>query len=118
MPNLRQMSATERPLARSRSASRRRRRICSAVRRLPMSPSWTYPIRIGTLITAGPDFGEQPTRRFWLAALLFSLCNQFGVLLLWQDPLAGRSEDIRPPGEHIVTNHEEVKALLNSRPPP
>src|SRR5262249_24124718 len=36
--------------------------ICAAVRRLLMSPSWTYPIRIRTLITGGPTFGGQ-TRR-------------------------------------------------------
>src|SRR5262245_8581715 len=59
MPCLRQTSATVRPLARSRSASRSRRTIWSAVRRLLMSPSWTYPIRIRTLITGGPNSGGQ-----------------------------------------------------------
>src|ERR1041384_7619421 len=62
MPNLRQTSATVRPLARSRSASRSRRAIWSAVRRLLMRPSWTYPIQIGTLTTGGPVFGEQPSQ--------------------------------------------------------
>src|SRR5262249_23854861 len=61
MPCLRQTSATVRPLARSRSASRSRRTIWSAVRRLLMSPSWTYPIRIRTLITGGPNSGGQTT---------------------------------------------------------
>src|ERR1700682_3717481 len=59
MPSLRQTSATVSPLARSRLASRSSRPICSAVRRLLMSPSWTYSIRIRTLITAGPTFGGQ-----------------------------------------------------------
>src|SRR6516164_519029 len=44
MPSLRHTSAIVRPLARSRSASRSRRTIWSAVRRLLMSPSWTYSI--------------------------------------------------------------------------
>src|SRR5690348_10333020 len=60
MPCLRQTSATERPRARSRSASRRSLLICSAVLRLLMGPSWTHPILKRTLITAGPHFGEQP----------------------------------------------------------
>src|SRR5271157_3576789 len=61
MPCLRQTSGTVRPLARSRSASRRRRWICSAVRRLPMNPSLDSD---GTSITTGPNYGEPLTPAF------------------------------------------------------
>src|SRR5262249_11212122 len=44
MPSLRHTSPTVRPLARARSASRSRRAIWSAVRRLLMSPSLTYAV--------------------------------------------------------------------------
>src|SRR5215831_14744274 len=81
MPSLRQTSATVRPLARSRSASRSRRPICSAVRRLLMSPSWTYPIRIRTLITAGPDFGEQATFFPWPVPVLLDVGDTVAVSL-------------------------------------
>src|SRR5207302_8352732 len=59
MPCLRQTSDTVKPLARSRSASRSSRSICSALRRLLISPSLDSSQR--TTITTGPTFGE-PTK--------------------------------------------------------
>src|SRR5262245_34335445 len=59
MPCLRQQSPMVSPLARSRSTSRKRRWIWSAVLRLPMSPSLDYARE--TTITAGPIFGEPTT---------------------------------------------------------
>src|SRR5438132_5448648 len=56
MPCLRQTSDTVKPLARSRSASRSSRSICSALRRLLISPSLDSSQR--TTITTGPTFGE------------------------------------------------------------
>jgi hypothetical protein len=75
MPSLRQTSATVSPLARSRWASRSSRPICSAFRRLLMSPSRTYPIRSRTLIPPGPDFGEQTKSSILLVSRLF--CCQY-----------------------------------------
>src|SRR5215831_1911679 len=60
MPSFRQMSATVKPLARSRSASRSNRATSSALRRFLRSPSWTQstkglPFQVDQFLGSRPE---------------------------------------------------------------
>src|SRR5262245_23178762 len=129
MPCLRQTSATVSPLARSRSASRSSRTICSAVRRLAMSPSWTYPIQLGLpfhldQLSGGrpEDFGREVIPAVAdrhdqeHAGLLTQHLSedQIGDLYLWLARHYPPSQDPQHDGAHMVGPRESIAYFRNA----
>ena len=67
---------------------------------------------VGGAILLWLGSGANRATRFWLTAVLFSLCNLIGVFVLWTGPINNHLEQL--PEDLIVGNREEVAGFLTA----